>query len=81
VRLFVSGIIFQTKMHLLVASIIGGALFPGIMGFISDHSSIREAFFVPLVCQAYVLYFALSGYKAVVVPSGTPLTEVTSVPE
>ncbi len=66
---------------LLVASIIGGALFPGIMGFISDHSSIREAFFVSLVCQAYVLYFSLSGYKPVAVPSGTPLTEMTSVPE
>jgi MFS transporter, FHS family, L-fucose permease len=48
---------------LLVASIIGGAFFPAIMGFISDHSSIRQAFFVPVVCQAYVLYFAISGYK------------------
>jgi FHS family L-fucose permease-like MFS transporter len=48
---------------LLVASIIGGALCPAAMGFISDHSSIREAFVVPLICQAYVLYFALRGYK------------------
>ncbi|HEV2699618.1 MAG TPA: L-fucose:H+ symporter permease, partial [Terriglobales bacterium] len=36
---------------LLVASIIGGAVLPAIMGFISDHSSIRQAFFVPVVCQ------------------------------
>ena len=48
---------------LLVASIIGGAVFPAIMGFISDHSNIRVAFLVPLVCQLYVSYFALSGYK------------------
>lgn len=48
---------------LLVASIIGGAICPAIMGFISDHSNIRRAFFVPLVCQAYVLYFALRGYR------------------
>jgi len=50
---------------LLVASIIGGAVVPAVMGFISDHSSIRWAFMVPLICQAYVLYFGLSGYKPV----------------
>jgi MFS transporter, FHS family, L-fucose permease len=50
---------------LLVASIIGGAVFPAIMGFISDHSSIRVAFIVPLICQAYVLYFAMRGYVPV----------------
>ncbi len=48
---------------LLVASIIGGAICPAIMGYISDHSNIRVAFFVPLVCQAYVLYFAMRGYR------------------
>ncbi len=50
---------------LLVASIIGGAIFPAIMGSISDHSNIRVAFIVPLVCQAYVLYFAIRGYRPV----------------
>src|SRR5256885_1075370 len=50
---------------LLVASIIGGAIFPAIMGFISDHSNIRVAFIVPLICQAYVLYFAMRGYRPV----------------
>ena len=53
---------------LLVASIIGGAIFPAIMGFISDHSTIRVAFIVPLICQAYVLYFAVRGYRPVLVP-------------
>lgn len=48
---------------LLVASIIGGAVFPAAMGFISDHSTIREAFVVPLICHAYIFYFALRGYK------------------
>jgi len=52
---------------LLVASIIGGAIFPAIMGFISDHSTIRVAFIVPLFCQAYVLYFAVRGYRPVLV--------------
>jgi FHS family L-fucose permease-like MFS transporter len=47
----------------LVMAIIGGALFPLLMGTISDHSNIQWAFAVPLACYAYVLYFATSGYK------------------
>ena len=56
---------------LLIASIIGGAECPAIMGFISDHSSIRQAFVIPLLCQIYVLYFALRGYRPVF--EGQPL--------
>src|SRR5438270_6740216 len=63
---------------MLVASIIGGAVFPAIMGFISDHASIRQAFFVPLVCQAYVLYFGLCGYRPAPVPADTPMEHTTS---
>lgn len=48
---------------LLVMSIIGGALFPLLMGFVSDATNIQWAFAVPLVCYAYILYFALQGYK------------------
>lgn len=48
---------------LLVMSIAGGAVFPAIMGKLSDVSTIQTAFLVPLVCYAYVLYFGLSGYK------------------
>lgn len=62
---------------LLVASIIGGAIFPAIMGFISDHSNIRVAFIVPLICQAYVLYFAMRGYRPVLAP-GSPAAELSS---
>jgi len=58
----------------LVASIIGGAVFPAIMGFISDHSSIRHAFLVPVVCHAYVLYFAVRGYKPAAVRTTVPLS-------
>lgn len=48
---------------LLVISIIGGAIFPAIMGYISDLASIRAAFNVPLFCYAYVFYFAAGGRK------------------
>jgi FHS family L-fucose permease-like MFS transporter len=58
---------------LLVMSIIGGAICPAIMGRISDLSNIQLAFFVPLICYAYVLYFGLAGYK----PSAAGLSPAT----
>jgi len=48
---------------LLVMSIIGGAVCPAIMGRISDAWDIQHAFIVPLLCHAYVLYFAVRGYR------------------
>jgi FHS family L-fucose permease-like MFS transporter len=48
---------------LLVMSIIGGAICPAIMGLVSDVSNIQRAFLVPLICYAYVLYFAAWGHK------------------
>ena len=55
----------HTKMgsSLLVMSIIGGAIFPAIMGYVSDASNIRWAFLVPLFCHVYVFYFAVQGYR------------------
>ena len=52
---------------LMVMAIIGGAIFPAIMGRISDATNIQTAFIVPLICYVYILYFGLAGYK----PSGT----------
>ncbi|HEX4038420.1 MAG TPA: L-fucose:H+ symporter permease [Acidobacteriaceae bacterium] len=48
---------------LLVMAIIGGAFFPAIMGRISDATSIRMAFLVPLACYCFVLYFGGWGYR------------------
>lgn len=48
---------------LLVMSIIGGAICPAIMGRVSDTWNIQRAFIVPLICHAYILYFAISGYR------------------
>jgi len=55
----------HTKLgsSLLVMSIIGGAVFPAAMGYISDVSNIRYAFLVPFICHIYVLYFAARGYR------------------
>jgi FHS family L-fucose permease-like MFS transporter len=63
---------------LLVMAIIGGAVFPAIMGYISDMSNIRYAFLVPVVCHLYVLYFAARGYRPDLDAPGA--TELQSLP-
>ncbi len=66
---------------LLVMAIIGGAVFPWIMGRISDATNIQHAFVVPLLCHAYIFYFAMWGYRPpAIAHTGTslamPATEV-----
>jgi MFS transporter, FHS family, L-fucose permease len=69
----------HTKLgsSLLVMSIIGGAIFPASMGYISDMSNIRYAFLVPFFCHLYVLYFAARGYRpAIDLPKETELRSI-----
>ena len=69
----------HTKLgsSLLVMSIIGGAVFPAMMGYISDVSNIRYAFLVPFCCHVYVLYFATRGFRpALDLPNATELRSV-----
>ncbi|MDJ1498145.1 L-fucose:H+ symporter permease [Cytophagaceae bacterium DM2B3-1] len=55
----------ETKMgsSLLIMSIVGGAIFPLIMGHISDISSIQTAYIVPLLCFIVIFYFGWKGHK------------------
>jgi FHS family L-fucose permease-like MFS transporter len=59
--LSIQGLGSQTKLgsSLVIMSIVGGAIFPVIMGRISDISSIQTAYIVPLACFVVVLFFAL----------------------
>lgn len=52
---------------LLVMAIIGGSIFPAVMGYISDLTSIQIAFAIPLVCYLYIWYFAAKGSKPTLV--------------
>jgi FHS family L-fucose permease-like MFS transporter len=62
---------------LLVMSIIGGAVVPATMGYLSDISNIRYAFLVPFLCHLYVLYFATRGYQpALDLPKATELRSI-----
>lgn len=47
----------------IVMSIVGGAVFPPIMGWIADASSMSVGFYAPIPFFAFILYYALSGYK------------------
>jgi FHS family L-fucose permease-like MFS transporter len=49
---------------LLIMAIVGGAVFPVIMGRVSDMSSIQTAYLVPAVCFIVVLLFALRNLNA-----------------
>lgn len=57
----------ETKIggSLLVMAIVGGAVFPFIMGRIIDlyNDNIQIGYIVPLVCFLVVIYFGAQGYK------------------
>jgi len=48
---------------LLSMAIVGGAILPLMQGAIADHIGIHHAFFVPVICYMYILFYALSGSK------------------
>jgi MFS transporter, FHS family, L-fucose permease len=48
---------------ILNMAIVGGAILPLIQGVIADHIGLQHAFFVPVVCYLYILYYGLSGSK------------------
>jgi FHS family L-fucose permease-like MFS transporter len=48
---------------ILIMAIVGGAIIPWLQGLIADRIGIHHAFFVPVICYLYILFFALSGSK------------------
>lgn len=48
---------------ILNMAIVGGAILPLIQGVIADHIGLQHAFFVPVVCYLYILFYGLSGSK------------------
>lgn len=47
----------------LVMAVAGGAFCPPIMGAIADHLGMSIAFLIPLVCFAFIAYYAIWGTK------------------
>ncbi len=48
---------------MLIMAIVGGALIPVAQGAIADRIGIHHAFFLPVICYLYILFFAVSGSK------------------
>jgi FHS family L-fucose permease-like MFS transporter len=46
---------------LLVAAIVGGAIIPELQGMIADRIGIHHAFFLPILCYAYIVFYAFIG--------------------
>lgn len=44
-------------------AIVGGAILPLIQGVIADHIGLQHAFFVPVICYLYILFYGLSGSR------------------
>lgn len=55
-----------TKMGsaLLIMGIVGGAILPLVYGFLADSSNRQMAYWITIPCYLYILYYAMSGYKA-----------------
>jgi MFS transporter, FHS family, L-fucose permease len=47
----------------MIMAIVGGALIPLAQGAVADRLGIHHAFFLPVICYLYILFFALSGSK------------------
>ncbi len=48
---------------IMIMAIVGGAVIPLFQGWIADQIGIHHAFFLPVLCYLYILFFALSGSK------------------
>jgi MFS transporter, FHS family, L-fucose permease len=48
---------------ILVTMIVGGAVIPVVQGSLIDKFGYQLSFIIVLLCYAYLIYFALSGYK------------------
>jgi len=48
---------------LLNMAIVGGAILPVIQGAIADQFGIHHAFFIPVICYLFIMYYGLSGSK------------------
>jgi FHS family L-fucose permease-like MFS transporter len=43
--------------------IVGGAIVPVLMGAVADSFGVKFAFILPIICYAYIAFFALAGSK------------------
>ena len=57
------GTLTSKASSLLIMAIVGGALIPPLQGWIAEQIGLQHAFFLPLLCYAYILFYGVSGSK------------------
>ncbi|QOJ27498.1 MAG: L-fucose:H+ symporter permease [Ignavibacteriales bacterium] len=48
---------------ILCMAIVGGAIVPVLQGLIADSIGIHQAFFLPVICYMFIVYYGFSGSK------------------
>jgi FHS family L-fucose permease-like MFS transporter len=48
---------------LLVAAIVGGAIIPEVQGLLADRIGIHHAFFIPVLCYVYIMFYGFVGSR------------------
>ena len=43
--------------------VVGGAVFPPIMGYVADKTSVATAYLLPIICYFMIFLFAVKFYK------------------
>jgi len=49
---------------ILCLAIVGGAIVPLLQGFLADTIGIQQAFFLPIICYLFILYYGLIGSRS-----------------
>jgi FHS family L-fucose permease-like MFS transporter len=47
----------------IVMGVVGGAVFPPIMGYVADKTSVATAYLLPIICYFMIFLFAVKFYK------------------
>ena len=54
---------------LLIMAIVGGAIMPPLQGLFADHIGLQHAFFLPLLCYLYIVFYGLRGSRIRGIPA------------
>lgn len=47
----------------IVMGVVGGALFPPLMGWVAERADVATAYLLPIICYVVILMFAIRGYR------------------
>lgn len=53
----------QQASSFISMGVVGGAVFPFLMGYIGDHYSVAHAYYAPIICYAIIFMFGYKFYK------------------